>query len=215
MLDEIVSAFGRLPEWLRMLLTRLAMSFAAAVLSSLLMHLAVYAYAYRHGARLPLEGVSFIAFLGGFITFMLSLLSLLRFQYFPSEIRKLRREFFADETLLAFVRRRKIVANVISTVALLIASSLLIALAFGTTVLLTPPSDRPVFLPYFLEYMAWIFVPILITSTLALNFPDPNSTWPGKLLLWAFDRTRQIQNQPNFPLALPGPSTDDNSNVHH
>jgi hypothetical protein len=88
MIDAIVAAYRALPSWLQYWVMRLLVAVVAALIASTWMHVAVYAYATRYAARYPLEGVSFVALLGGLAGFLFILVSMFLFYELPRELRK-------------------------------------------------------------------------------------------------------------------------------
>lgn len=184
LLERASGAFKLLPESARTLIVRLAISLVAAISASLLVQCAVYAYAFRHGARIPLEGVSFIAFMGALIGFVLSLVSLFLFQFIPHEVRGFRRDIFSLPENAEFIRRRLVATNVIYLGALLAVGAVMIAIQTGAGFVFLKPEDRED-LWVTVRGVGVLLLWMALVGCLALNFQASDKRW-HRALLWLF-----------------------------
>lgn len=181
---ESIKAFHRsLPGWAQYWIQRLAIGVVAALVSSVWMHVAVYAYALRHGARFPLEGVSFVALLGALAGFVLALASMFLFYDTPRQLRQFHVIVIEDNIRRTHSWKSRLTANLAFVVVpMLVLSVGLGGINFAAIMAIAAKVDDFANWAGLVANLALIFVGML-PVVLAVNFPDPESPWPRKIVM--------------------------------
>lgn len=187
MLDAIRAFYRSLPGWAQYWTLRLSIALAAAFVSSVFMHIAVYAYALRHGARFPLEGVSFVALLGALTGFVFTLASMFLFFELPRALAEFHKIVVEDNIKRTHTLKSRLTANLVFVAGPLLLVLLVIFVSHGVPALVMREQiDIPSLVSSGVSSSVFYVLFGLPVILLAVNFPDPWSPWPRKIALWAF-----------------------------
>lgn len=187
MIDAIRAFYRSLPGWAQYWTLRLSIALAAALVSSVFMHIAVYAYAARHGARFPLEGVSFVALLGALAGFVFTLASMFLFVELPRALAEFHRIVIEDNIKRTHTLKSRLTANFAFVGGSILMIALVVAVSHGIPALIMQEQvDVTALLWSSVSSYSFYLLFGLPIILLAVNFPDPSSPWPRKIALWAF-----------------------------